>query len=59
MKKYVKENQVYTVPEGSELEVQLIAEGFEVLEPKQEKVEEVEGQEEKPKLSKKSKNEGE
>lgn len=59
MKKYVKENQVYTVPEGSELEVQLIAEGFEVLEPKQEKVEEVEGQEEKPKRSKKSKNEGE
>lgn len=56
MKKYVKENQVYTVPEGSELEVQLIADGFEVLEPKQEKVEE---QEEKPKRSKKPKNEGE
>lgn len=56
MKKYFKENQVYTVQEGSELEVQLIADGFEVLEPKQEKVEE---QEEKLKRSKKSKNEGE
>lgn len=59
MKKYFKENQVYTVQEGSELEVQLIADGFEVLELKQEVVEEVEGQEEKPKRTKKSKNEGE
>lgn len=32
MKQYIKENQVYTVQEGSELEVQLIADGFEVLE---------------------------
>lgn len=55
MKKYFKENQVYTVQEGSELEVQLIADGFEVLELKQE----VEEQEEKPKRTKKSKNEGE
>lgn len=31
MKKYIKENQVYTVQEGSELEVQLIADGFEEL----------------------------
>ncbi|HGI4917823.1 TPA: hypothetical protein ACJS0G_001595 [Streptococcus agalactiae] len=31
MKKYIKENQVYTVQEGSELEVQLIADGFEAL----------------------------
>ena len=59
MKKYFKENQVYTVPEGSELEVQLIADGFEVLELKQEVVEEVEEQVEKPKRTKKSKNEGE
>jgi len=29
MKKYIKENQVYTVQEGSELEVQLMADGFE------------------------------
>ena len=56
MKKYFKENQVYTVQEGSELEVQLIADGFEVLEPKQEKVEE---QEENQNVDKKSKNEGE
>ena len=59
MKKYFKENQVYTVQEGSELEVQLIADGFEVLELKQEVVEEVEEHEEKPKRTKKSKNEGE
>ncbi|MDU7908441.1 MAG: hypothetical protein E7J46_01985 [Streptococcus lutetiensis] len=59
MKKYFKENQVYTVQEGSELEVQLIADGFEVLELKQEVVEEVVEQEEKPKRTKKSKNEGE
>ena len=32
MKKYEKDNQVYTVQEGSELEVQLIADGFEELE---------------------------
>lgn len=31
MKKYIKENQVYTVQEGSELEVQLIADGFKEL----------------------------
>ena len=31
MKKYIKENQVYTVQEGSELEVQLRADGFEEL----------------------------
>ena len=31
MKKYIKENQVYTVREGSELEVQLIADGFDEL----------------------------
>ncbi|HEW4349868.1 TPA: hypothetical protein V0E47_001768 [Streptococcus pneumoniae] len=31
MKKYIKENQVYTVQEGSELEAQLIADGFEEL----------------------------
>lgn len=31
MKKYEKDNQVYTVQEGSELEVQLIADGFEEL----------------------------
>lgn len=31
MKKYIKENQVYTVQEGSELEVQLMADGFEEL----------------------------
>ncbi|HEP2841424.1 hypothetical protein MP619_00980 [Streptococcus dysgalactiae] len=31
MKKYIKENQVYTVQEGSELETQLIADGFEEL----------------------------
>lgn len=31
MKKYIKENQVYTVQEGSELEVQLTADGFEEL----------------------------
>lgn len=31
MKKYIKENQVYTVQEGSELEVQLMADGFEGL----------------------------
>lgn len=31
MKKYVKENQVYTVQEGSELELQLISDGFEEL----------------------------
>lgn len=31
MKKYIKQNQVYTVQEGSELEVQLIADGFEEL----------------------------
>lgn len=47
MKKYIKENQVYTVQEGSELEVQLIADGFEVLEEK------------KPKTPKKSQGEGE
>ena len=29
MKKYIKENQVYTVQEGSELEVQLMEDGFE------------------------------
>lgn len=29
MKTYIKENQVYTVQEGSELEIQLIADGFE------------------------------
>ena len=29
MKKYEKNNQVYTVQEGSELEIQLIADGFE------------------------------
>jgi hypothetical protein len=28
MKKYEKDNQVYTVQEGGELEVQLIADGF-------------------------------
>ena len=28
MKKYEKDNQVYTVQEGSELEIQLIADGF-------------------------------
>ncbi|WP_347111427.1 hypothetical protein [Streptococcus salivarius] len=31
MKKYIKENQVYTVQEGSELEVQLIADDFKEL----------------------------
>ena len=31
MKKYIKENQVYTVKDGSELEAQLIADGFEEL----------------------------
>lgn len=31
MKKYIKENQVYTVQDGSELEAQLIADGFEEL----------------------------
>lgn len=31
MKKYEKDNQVYTVQEGSELEVQLIADDFEEL----------------------------
>lgn len=31
MKKYIKENQVYTVQEGSELEGQLISDGFEEL----------------------------
>lgn len=35
MKKYEKGNQVYTVQEGSELEIQLIADGFE--EKKEEK----------------------
>ena len=35
MKKYEKDNQVYTVQEGSELEIQLIADGFE--EKKEEK----------------------
>ena len=49
MKKYIKENQVYTVQEGSELEVQLIADDFEVLEE----------EEKKPKAPKKPKNEGE
>lgn len=29
MKQYVKENQVYTVQEGSVLEAQLISDGFE------------------------------
>ena len=29
MKKYIKENQVYTVQEGSELEAQLLSDGFE------------------------------
>lgn len=48
MKKYIKENQVYTVQEGSELEVQLIADGFEELE-----------EEKKPKATKKPKNDGE
>ena len=48
MKKYIKQNQVYTVQEGSELEVQLIADGFEALE-----------EEKKPKTPKKSKGEGE
>lgn len=28
MKKYEKDNQVYTVQEGGELEIQLIADGF-------------------------------
>lgn len=37
MKQYVKENQVYSVQEGSELEVQLIADGFEVLEEEEKK----------------------
>lgn len=49
MKQYIKENQVYTVQEGSELEVQLIADGFEVLEE----------EEEEPKTPKKTKNEDE
>lgn len=49
MKQYIKENQVYTVQEGSELEVQLIADGFEVLEE----------EEKKPKAPKKSKGEDE
>lgn len=49
MKQYVKENQVYTVQEGSELEVQLIADGFEVLEE----------EEKEPKAPKKSKGEDE
>ncbi|WP_347104269.1 hypothetical protein [Streptococcus anginosus] len=31
MKQYEKENQVYTVQEGSELEFQLIADGFEEI----------------------------
>lgn len=48
MKQYIKENQVYTVQEGSELEVQLIADGFEVLE-----------EEKKPKTPKKPKGEDE
>ncbi|HEL1573268.1 TPA: hypothetical protein U0J94_000324 [Streptococcus suis] len=47
MKKYIKENQVYTVQEGSELETQLINDGFELLE-----------EEKKPK-SKKGKDDGE
>ena len=38
MKKYEKGNQVYTVQEGSELEIQLIADGFE--EKKEEKAKE-------------------
>lgn len=29
MKKYIKENQVYTVQEGSDLEAQLLSDGFE------------------------------
>lgn len=29
MKQYIKENQVYTVQEGSEFEAQLISNGFE------------------------------
>ncbi|HGK9240180.1 TPA: hypothetical protein ACJ87D_001959 [Streptococcus pneumoniae] len=31
MKKYIKENQVYTVQDGSDLEAQLKADGFEEL----------------------------
>lgn len=49
MKKYIKENQVYTVQEGSELELQLISDGFEVLEV----------EEKKPKVPKKPKGEDE
>ena len=45
MKKYIKENQVYTVQEGSELEVQLLSDGFE----------EVVEAEEKPKKTRASK----
>lgn len=35
MKQYEKENQVYTVQEGSELECQLIADGFKEKEDEQ------------------------
>ena len=45
MKKYIKENQVYTVQEGSELEAQLLSDGFE----------EVVEAEEKPKKTRASK----
>jgi hypothetical protein len=44
MKKYIKENQVYTVQEGSDLEAQLLLDGFEEF---------VEA-EEKPKAKKKA-----
>ena len=44
MKKYIKENQVYTVQEGSDLEAQLLLDGFE----------EVVEAEEKPKAKKKA-----
>lgn len=44
MKKYIKENQVYTVQEGSDLEAQLLSDGFE----------EVIEAEEKPRAKKKS-----
>lgn len=34
MKTYEKDNQVYTVQEGSELEIQLITDGFEEVKEK-------------------------
>ena len=38
MKKYIKENQVYTVQEGSDLEAQLLLDGFEEVIEAEEKL---------------------